>query len=484
MELIRELSAIVGAENVLSEPEQLKPYLSDLSLVPEGWAQAAVCPGSVEEVSKIVKYCGTARLPVVPVSSAVHLYGCAIPKQGGVIVDLKRMNKIHEIDLVNRCVRFDAGVTWKQLTDALREKGMRVIMPLAPWSNRSVATDHLEREITTNTVYDYGEPMQSVEVVFPNGDIFRTGSASVNGYPDTPSRGANPAGPGLDFYRLLQNAQGTFGIVTWMSLKIQSIPKIDKVYFAPLTSVDYGMDFLYRILPRRIGQECVVINRRVLAELLADSAEEFESNLKIVPEWTLVLVISGLIRRPEEKIAYEDHFLQQVIQSEFPEIRLSTGLNGIRGADKKMLRVLREPWSADKTHWKYYGNSGCQDLFFMTKPKKAEFFVNTARSFLDSSGFDCRQLGIYLQPVEHNRACQVQFSFHYNRFNPEICSQIDELSFQTAKLCREQGGYFTRPYGRLADYLYDGAAGYRSALKRVKKIFDPDNTMNPGNLCF
>ncbi|MCR4600699.1 MAG: FAD-binding oxidoreductase [Clostridia bacterium] len=240
MELIRDLANISGEKNVLSEPDQLKPYLSDLSLVPEGTAQAVVCPANSDEVSRIVKYCNENRLPVVPVSSAVHLYGSSIPKQGGVIVDLKRMNKILEIDMTNRCVRFEAGVTWEQLTEALKAKGMRVIMPLAPWGDRSVATDHLEREVTTNTVYDYGEPMQSVEVVFPNGDIFRTGSASVHGYPDTPSRGTNPAGPGLDFYRLLQNAQGTFGIVTWMSLKIQSIPKLNKVYFAPLKTIDQG----------------------------------------------------------------------------------------------------------------------------------------------------------------------------------------------------------------------------------------------------
>ena len=63
-------------------------------------------------------------------------------------------------------------------------------MPLLPHPDRSVVTDHLEREVITNTVYDYGEPMQSMEVVWPNGDIFRMGSASVPGYPDSPSKGA------------------------------------------------------------------------------------------------------------------------------------------------------------------------------------------------------------------------------------------------------------------------------------------------------
>lgn len=484
MELIRDLADICGITNVTSDPEQIRPYLTDLSLEPEGFAQAVVYPEDAQEISKIVKYCNENHLPVVPVSSAVHLYGASIPREGGIIVDLKRMNKIYDIDLVNRCVRFDAGVTWAQLTKALAEKGMRAVMPLAPRGNRSVATDHLEREVITNMVYDYGEPMQSVEVVFPNGDIFRTGSASVQGYPDTPARGGNPAGPGLDFYRLLQNAQGTFGIVTWMSLKIQSIPKLDKVYFAPLKSLSYGMDFLYRILPRRIGQECVVLNKRDLAELLAASPEEYSKYVEIVPEWTLVLVVSGLLRRPEEKIAYEDHFLEQVIQSEFPEIRLSTGLAGIKGADRRMLQVLREPWPETQEYWKYAASTGCQDVFFITKPEKAEFFVQKMQEFVDAEGFDRSQLGIYIQPIEHNRACQVQFSFHYDRSDAKECSRIDDLSFRAAVLCRENGGYFTRPYGKLADYLYERAAGYRAALKRVKNIFDPENIMNPGRLCF
>ena len=94
-----------------------------------------------------------------------------------------------------RRVRIEAGVMWQQLTEELARKGMRMIMPLLPHGNRSVLTVYLEREVPTNTVYDYGEPMQSMEVVWPTGEIFRLGSASVNGYPDSASKGANPGSP-------------------------------------------------------------------------------------------------------------------------------------------------------------------------------------------------------------------------------------------------------------------------------------------------
>ena len=303
MDILKDLAAIAGAEHVTDDEKKLAGYASDLSLVTGGTPDAEVCPGTAEEVSKIVKWANQNNIPLIPVSSPVHLYGSTVPKQGGVVVNMKRFDEIQEIDTTNRLVRVGAGVSWKKLVDTLAEKGMRVVMPLAPRGNRSVASDHLEREVITNTVYDYGEPTQSMEVVFPNGEIFRTGSASSPNFPYAYAKGANPAGPGLDFYRLLQGAQGTMGIVTWMSLKIQSIPKIDKIKFVPLDDLGYGTDFLYRILPRRIGQEFVILNNVDLAALISESKEEFEAAKAKLPAYTLIFIISGLIRRPEEKIA-------------------------------------------------------------------------------------------------------------------------------------------------------------------------------------
>lgn len=121
------------------------------------------------------------------------------------------------------------------------------------------------------------------------------------------------------------------GIVTWMSLKIQSIPEIDKIKFAALDQIDDGTAFLYRILPRRIGQECLILNNVDLAALLASDSAEFEKYKASLPPYTLILTISGLIRRPEEKIAYEEHFLNDVMRNEFQKIVLTDTLPGFPG---------------------------------------------------------------------------------------------------------------------------------------------------------
>ena len=480
-----ELGKVVGKGNVSDSKDDLIKYSRDQSLLPPGMADAVVWPGNAEEIGKIVKWCNEKNIPVVPVSSKVHFHGCTIPKQGGIMVDLKRMNKILEIDTDNRLVRFEAGVTWKQLTSELEKKGMRVIMPLLPVGDRSVLTDTLEREVPTNTVYDYGEPMQSVEVVWPTGEIFRCGSASVNGFPESKSRGASPSGPGLDFYRFVQGAQGTMGIVTWMSLKIESIPKIDKIYFAPIDDLPYALDFLYRILPRRIGQECLLLNHIDLAAIVAEKMPgDFEKLRSELPPWTLVLVISGLLRRPEEKIAYEENFLEEVLKNEFSNVALTDNLPGFPGLGRKLLPMLRAPWPTEVPYWKNRVKGGCQNLFFITKPEQAPMFIDIMAFVAAQYGYPVNDIGSYIQPIEHNRACQVEFSFFYDPANAAEKALVADLYREAAISMMNEGAFFTRPYGELASMVYDRAANYTMTLKRVKGVFDPKNIMNPGNLCF
>ena len=480
-----KLLEIVGTGNFSDDPNVLKKYTTDFSLVPPGAPSYVVKPKDGQEVQRIIKFANEHSIPVVPVSSDVHFNGATIPKQGGIVLDLTRMKKVLEIDEANRRVRIEAGVMWQQLTDELAKKGMRMIMPLLPHAGRSVLTDYLEREVPTNTVYDYGEPMQSMEVVWPNGEIFRMGSASVNGYPDSISKGANPSGPGIDFYRFLQGAQGTMGVVTWANLKIESIPKMDKVLLAPVDDLAYVQEFLYRILPRRIGQECLLLNNVDLAAIVAEKwPGDFETLRTTLPPWTLILVVSGLLRRPEEKIAYEENLLNQIIKNEFRKISLTESLPGAPGIGRKLLSVLRNPWPAEKTYWKNTWKGGAQNLFFIARPVSSTLYVDIVKKTAAQYGYPMSDIGSYIQPIEHNRACQMEFTFFYDPANGKEKVRIADLYRSAALSLLNEGAYFTRPYGELATMVYERAAGYAMTLKRVKKVFDPKNIMNPGNLCF
>jgi len=480
-----KLLEIVGSERFSDDPEVLKNFSKDFSLIPPGMPNYVMKPKDTQEVQKIINIANEHSIPVVPSSSQVHFYGAAIPRQGGILLDLTKMDRIIEIDELNKRVRIEVGVTWEKLTNGLKEKGLRTIMPLFPHPLRSVVTDFLEREVPTNTVYEYGEPLQGMEVVWPTGEIFRTGSASVQGYPDSHSKGANPSGPGIDFYRFLQGAQGTMGVVTWANLKIEYIPKLDKILFAPVHDINYAMEFLYRILRLRIGQECLLLNRVNLATIIAeDWPEDFQRLCSSFPPWTLILVLSGLHRRPEEKIKYEEEALSKIIRNEFSGFFLAENLPGFPGMGKKLLPMLRRPWPKEIVYWKNRFKGACQSLFFITRPVLASKLIDKVSQIAAKDEYPINEFGCYLQPIEHNRACHLEFNFFYDPTQKNATETIRSLSHEAALALMKEGALFTRPYGELASMVYERATSYATTLRRVKKIFDPNNIMNPGNLCF
>lgn len=485
MDLREELTKIVGGENFSEDPEVLKAYSKDYSLAPRGVPNYVVKPKDVQEVQEVVKLANEHRIPLVPCSSKVHFHGATIPREGGIALALTRMNRILEIDEPNRRVRIEPGVTWEQLVNELEKRGFRPAIPLLPHSLRSVLTDYLEREVPVTTVYEHGEPLQGMEVVWPNGELFRTGSASVPGYPESPARGVHPAGPGLDFWRLLQGAQGTMGIVTWANMKIQTLPQLNKVFFASFEEIHAAVEFLYRVLRLRIGQECLLLNKINLAAILAeDWPSDFEKLRALLPPWTLIFVLSGLHRRPEERVEYEEKALFEIKKNEFPRISLLTTVPGVPGSGRKVLEMLRKPWPKDLTYWKHRYKGGCQSLFFITRPVLAQKFIEVIEEVAAREGYPISDIGGYFQPIEHNRACQLEFSFFYNPEHPPETGLVRRLYSKAARSLLSDGALFTRPYGELASLVYERAAEYTMALKRTKKIFDPNNIMNPGQLCF
>jgi FAD/FMN-containing dehydrogenase len=135
-------------------------------------------------------------------------------------------------------------------------------------------------------------------------------------------------------------------------------------------------------------------------------------------------------------------------------------------------------------YWKNRWQGGSQSLFFIARPEATPKFVETVEAVAPKYGYPVADIGSYIQPIEHNRACQVEFTFFYDDKDAEATQRIADLYREAAKALISEGALFTRPYGDLAPMVYERAANYVMALKRVKKIFDPNNIMNPGNLCF
>ncbi len=229
----------------------------------------------------------------------------------------------------------------------------------------------------------------------------------------------------------------------------------------------------------------MLLNRTDLAAIVAENwPADFDRLRATLPPWTLIIVISGLVRRPEEKINYEVKALKEIIKNEFRKMVVDEALPGFPGLGGKLLSLLRNPWPADIPYWKNRWQGGSQSLFFIARPERAPEFVELVEALAPRHGYPVADIGSYIQPIEHNRACQVEFTFFYNEADAAAKARIAALYRDAARSLMAKGAFFTRPYGELAAMVYERAANYTMALKRVKKIFDPNNIMNPGNLCF
>jgi hypothetical protein len=239
--LVCQLRTIVGDENLVKDSSLVLTRASDSSPYGPCLFKTIVYAENVKHVQNIVNLANQYGFPLTPSSSQSHFNGNALPRKGGVILDLSRMNRIKELDEAQNVAHIEPGVTWGQFQDALEAKGYRSIMPLLPHAGRSVVTDWLEREQPTVQVTEYAEPMMSMQVIWGNGEEFVTGSASINHFrqPGCYADGTNPMGPGtVSFWRFLQGAQGTMGIVTWCILKVEEMPTLNKPYFLTFKRIE------------------------------------------------------------------------------------------------------------------------------------------------------------------------------------------------------------------------------------------------------
>jgi len=487
MILQEELANAVGAEYIFDDPKILEEYSKDYSLTPPQKPLVIVKVKNADEVLKVILSANDDGIPIYPSSSKVHFYGGTIPrKDGAIIMDLSDMDRIVEIDEMNRWVHIEPGVTWEQLQSELEKKGFRSVIPLLPHADRSVLMDWLEREQPTACKFEYGEMVASMWVVWGLGEKFVTGSAAVNTFrqPGCYADGVNMQGPGtLDFWRFLQGSQGTLGIVAKGICKIEHLPAKTKTFFFPAKEVEELINPFYGLGHRYVGNERLIVNHVTAAGILGDY------NLKSsLPNWVAITVLAGLpVGRPQEMLEYQIDYIHNELKKSFPNLVIAEKLEGApAGSEERLARILTKPWPREKLYWKHAYKGNCQELIFMSPLRRVPEFVSITFEVAKSYDYPTDDIGVYIQPVEDMRACQIDFMFHYNPKNPTEVELVRKINKEALIRVVNFGGYFNRIYDGVGEIVYGlpRAQGYVNYIRRVKKLFDPNEILSPGKLCF
>ncbi len=482
------LTEIIGKQKVINKPEVLDRYSHDNSFSSPMQPRLVVHPRNADDVQKTVTWANRTKTPLVPVSSGEpRFHGDTVPSvPEAVIVDLRRMDKIIRIDRRNRMVVIEPGVTYTQLQPALAAEGLRLSTPLLPRQSKSVVTSLLEREPTLVPKYNHTllEPLRCLEIVWGNGEILRSGDAG--GYYPTLEQQWEmglaqvfSGGPGqVDYYRLVSGAQGSIGIVTWASVKCEILPKVHRFFFIPSDNLKDLIECAYRLLKVRLGDEFLVLNSANLAAILSKDADGIQALKNKLPPWVIIMGIAGRDLFPEEKVDFQEKDTRDIVQQY--GLELLPAVSGI-GGGQLMSTILN---SSPVTYWKLIYKGACQDIFFMSTLDKIPEFVDTVFASANALRYPVSDIGIYLQPQHQGTACHCEFNLPYNSGNKAEIDRVRELLETCSEALIKQGAYFSRPYGIWADMVYNRDARNKEMIRTIKGIFDPNNILNPGKLCF
>jgi FAD/FMN-containing dehydrogenase len=483
------LAEIVGTRNVSCKETVLNEYSQDMSFVNKIRPGYVVKPGNALEIKKIVKLAQETLTPLVPISSGPpHFRGDTVPSIGGaMMVDLSEMRKIMRIDRLNRVAIFEPGVTYNELIPAVAEKGLRLNLPLLPRKSKSVAASLLEREPVLMPAYhwDISDPLNCVEIVFGTGDVFRTGAAAGPGTIEEQwaAGGAQveAAGPTqFSLHRVVQGAQGTMGIVTWASARCELIPQLEEPFLVASSGLDKLLNMVHWLIRLRLVNECLILNSSDLAAIMAKKWPDDYHNIKdTLPTWVLFFNIVGYKYFPEKRVSTQIKDMMDLSQR--IGVKPMQIINKVMASE--LLQTLQLP--SEEPYWKLRYKGACEDIFFITVYDHLPGLINEMYDLAEKVGFQTSDIGIYLQPIVQGVNCHCEFNLFYDPKDPVETDKVRDLaSSNTIKKLMNKGAFFSRPYGEASDTVFSSNASSITVLRRVKSIFDPDNIMNPGKLCF
>ncbi|MGD9303326.1 MAG: FAD-binding oxidoreductase [Desulfobacterales bacterium] len=449
-----ELVKIVGTDFVSDQPEERYIYSMDPGTMPAREPDFVVLPESTEEVRQIMMLANQHEIPVVPLGAGLVLSGLSRALKGGIILDMKRMNRILEVNETSRYAVVEAGASQGML-QAFLKKHQPVLKHSAPDAppvatiagNVSIhGSGHL-----SHAAGFHSDMLNGLEVVLPTGEVARLGSCATSSY--WFSRAPLP-----DLAGLFLGWAGTTGVITKLAIKLYPNYRFNDVGIFVTEDAELIPDILYRMTGTQLAEDMTawMTPKPDWAKGFLHCNVNYGANTKDELIWKRNLIRASVQKYIDQKVAgfmplppaMKQPFLEIPARtlSRFADVRKGGG-------------------------FEYVGAILPVDLF----PEAYTLGLDLAQKLHVNYSLGCRIIGI-------NHCMMFFYAYAFNRADPADVQRAQKALEATNRAVLELGGI---PWKAEApaqkEIIRKMDPNMFELMNRVRAVLDPKGIMNPGN---
>ncbi|WP_439122155.1 FAD-binding oxidoreductase [Marivita sp.] len=412
---------------------------------------AVAFPETTEEVSAILKICNAEGCPVVPYGAASSLEGQHLCTSGGICLDMMRMNAVLRVNAEDLNVVVQPGITRIRLNEELRTTGL--FFPVDPGADASIGGMAATRASGTTAVR-YGtmrENVLALEAVMADGTIIRSGSE------------ARKSSTGYDLTHLLVGSEGTLGIITELTLRLQGIPEAIKSATCRFPSVEDAVN-------------CVILTIQSGLPM---------ARIELVDEMMVrgFNVYSGAGLPEEPHLFLEFHGTQAGVEEQsatFEEIAADFGAKGWDTADTTEARNAL--WAM--RHKSHYASAALGVSGHIWPTDVCVPISRLSEAVLQAQR-DAGRLGLTSTIVGHVGDGNFHAGLSVDPNDPDEMARAEEFTTALAETALRLGGTVSGEHGiglgkqKFMTTEHGPALAY---MRSIKAGFDPNNILNPGKM--
>ena len=413
---------------------------------------AVVFADSTADVADAVRLAAQHKVPVIPFGVGSSLEGHLLAVQGGISLDVSRMNRVLSVNAEDLTVTVQPGVTRKAVNDAVKSDGL--FFPIDPGADASIGGMCATRASGTNAVR-YGtmrENVLALEVVTAQGNVIRTGTR------------AKKSSAGYDLTRLMVGSEGTLGVMTEITLKLYPLPEAVSAATCSFPSIEAAVRTTISII-----QMGIPIARCELIDAASVRAVNAHSKLNLREEPMLLMEFHGSPASVQEQAE-----LVQEIAGEY-------GGQAFEWATTPEDRTRL--WTA--RHNAYFAavqsRPGCRAITTDTCVPISRL----ADCLLDSVA-EADASGIPYFLVGHVGDGNFHFGYLIDPDSPQERATAEALNHKLVARALALEGTCTGEHGvglhKMGFLLDETGAGAVDMMRAIKQALDPDNILNPGKI--